>query len=97
MHVIEDYSDLEARPGPIESGVRQLQALVPDDAGLAYPPETLMEFGSAWEWIVKAAAEREADLIVLGARPIDGSTRLPWSTVHRVVANAHCPVLTVRA
>ena len=29
MHVIEDYADLEDRPGPIEGGVRQLQAIVP--------------------------------------------------------------------
>jgi len=95
MHVIEDYADLDNRPGPIESGVRELQAVVPEDAALAYAPEIVMEFGSAWECIVNAAAEREADLIVLGARPGDGTTRVPWSTVHRVVANATCPVLTV--
>jgi len=97
MHVIEDYADLEDRPGPIEGGVRQLQAIVPKDASLAYAPEIVMEFGSASECIVKAAAEREADLIVLGARPADGTTHLPWTTVHRVVANATCPVLTVPA
>jgi len=97
MHVIEDYADLEDRPGPIEGGVRQLQAIVPKDASLAYVPEIVMEFGSASECIVKAAAEREADLIVLGARPADGTTHLPWTTVHRVVANATCPVLTVPA
>lgn len=97
MHVIEDYSSLEERPGPIESGVRQLQALVPKDAALAYAPETVMEFGFAWQCIVNAAAEREADLIVLGARPADGATRVPWTTVHRVVAHANCPVLTVRS
>ena len=97
MHVIEDYADLEDRPGPIEGGVRQFQAIVPKDASLAYAPEIVMEFGSASECIVKAAAEREADLIVLGARPADGTTHLPWTTVHRVVANATCPVLTVPA
>lgn len=95
MHAIEEYANLEDRP--IESGVRQLQAVVPKDAALAYAPEIVVQFGSASECIVNAAAEREADLIVLGARPADGTTHVPWSTVHRVVANATCPVLTVRA
>ncbi len=96
MHVIENYSNLETKPGPIEDGVQQLQAVVPKNAALAYAPEIVMEFGSAWECIVNTAAEREADLIVLGAHPADGTTRLPWSTVHRVVTHATCPVLTVR-
>jgi nucleotide-binding universal stress UspA family protein len=94
MHVLESYSNLESRPGPIEDGVRRLQSIVPKDAALAYAPEIVMEFGAAAECIVNAGAEREADLIVLAARPADGTTRVPWSTVHRVVANATCPVLT---
>jgi nucleotide-binding universal stress UspA family protein len=96
MHVIEEYANLEERSGPIEGGVRQLQAVVPKDAALAYAPEIVMEFGSVPQCILNTAAEREADLIVLGARPAGGSTHLPWSTVHRVVAHATCPVLTVR-
>jgi nucleotide-binding universal stress UspA family protein len=97
MHVIEQYADWDTRPGPIEDGVQKLQALVPKDASLAYPPEIMVEFGTASECILDTAAERDADLIVLGARPADGATHLPWSTVHRVVAHAACPVLTVPA
>jgi nucleotide-binding universal stress UspA family protein len=97
MHVIEQYAHLDTRPGPIEEGVQKLQALVPKDASLAYPPEIMVEFGTASECILDTAAERDADLIVLGARPADGATHLPWSTVHRVVAHAACPVLTVPA
>ena len=96
MHVFEEYSDLGSRPGPIEEAVQQLHSVVPKDAVLAYTPEIVMEFGPAWECIVNKAAEREADLIVLGARPADRATHLPWSTVNHVVANATCPVLTVR-
>jgi nucleotide-binding universal stress UspA family protein len=96
MHVIENYANLETKPGPIEDGVQQLQSVVPKNAALAYAPEVVMEFGSAWECIVNTAAEREADLIVLGAQPAAGTTHLPWSTVHRVVTQATCPVLTVR-
>jgi nucleotide-binding universal stress UspA family protein len=96
MHVIENYANRQSQRGPIEDGVQQLQAVVPKNAALAYAPEIVMEFGSAWECIVNTAAEREADLIVLGGHPAAGTTHLPWSTVHRVVAHATCPVLTVR-
>jgi nucleotide-binding universal stress UspA family protein len=95
MHVIEEYSKLEDRPGPIESGVQRLQAILPKNIELAHAPEVVLEFGPAWQCIVNKAADGDADLIVLGAGPVDGSTRMPWSTVHRVVASATCPVLTV--
>ena len=95
MHVLESYSNRGSHPGPIEDAVRQLQALVPKDTALPYAPEILTEFGSAWQAIVNTAAEREVDLIVVGARPADRVTHVPWSTVHQVVAHATCPVLTV--
>jgi nucleotide-binding universal stress UspA family protein len=95
LHVIENYAKLGTRPGPIEEGVRRLQEMVPKDAALAYTPEVVMEFGLVPDGILNTAAEREADLIVLGARTENGSTHLPGSTVHRVVAHATCPVLTV--
>lgn len=99
LHVIEDYTELGQRPGPIEEGIRRLRALIPNDMTLPYAPETLLEFGSASECILRFAEEREADLIVLGARSSAevGTTHLPWSTAHHVIANAPCPVLTIRA
>jgi nucleotide-binding universal stress UspA family protein len=98
LHVIEDYTQLGSRPGPIEDGIRRLHELIPKDAALQYLPETLLEFGSPADCILTAAAEREADMIVLGARTSAevGTTHLPWSTAHHVIANAHCPVLTIR-
>ena len=98
MHVIEDYTHLGSRPELMDDGVRRLQQLLPRNSGLPYSPETVLEFGSAPERILKTAADRESDLIVLGARSADeaGSTHLPWSTAHHVVAHAHCPVLTIR-
>jgi nucleotide-binding universal stress UspA family protein len=74
MSVIENYSNLNSLPGTIEDGVRQLQELVPANNRLAYTPEIVMEFGSASESIVNAAGEREADLIVMAARPADRTT-----------------------
>jgi nucleotide-binding universal stress UspA family protein len=97
MHVFESYPSLSARPGPIEAGVQQLQAMVPKGAALAYAPQIVMEFGPAPKCIVHTAVERDADLIVLGARPADLTTHLPWTTVHEVIAHSPCPVLTVPA
>ncbi len=97
LHVIEDYTQLGSRPGPMEDGIRRLHDLMPTGAALQYLPETLLEFGSAWKSILKAAADRQADLIVLGARSSEnaGTTHLP-STSQHVIAQAQCPVLTIR-
>jgi len=98
IHVMEDYTQLGSRPGPIEDGVRRLRELVPINAKLQYVPEILLEFGFAPERILKASTEREADMIVLGARSSAevGTTHLPWSVANQVIAQAHCPVLTIR-
>jgi nucleotide-binding universal stress UspA family protein len=97
LHVIENYSDLDRRPGPMEEGLRRLQELIPENAELQYAPERELAFGSASENILRVASDREADMIVLGARALEvGSTHLPWSTAHHVLAHARCPVLTVR-
>src|SRR5579859_2920074 len=93
LHVIEDYTQLGSRPGPIEDGFRRLQELVPPDAVLQYTPEVVLEYGPPAERILAIAAEHESDLIVLGARVTAevGNTHLPWSTAHEVIAHAHCP------
>jgi nucleotide-binding universal stress UspA family protein len=98
MHVMEDYTQLGRRPGPMEEGVRHLRDLIPIDATLAYAPETVLDYGIPPQRILEVAAEREADLIVLGARAagVVGTTHLPWTTAHYVIANAQCPVLTMR-
>lgn len=99
LQVIEEYGEhLQDRPGPIDAALRKLEGLEPEGADLRWAPEPMVEFGPPAERILQIAAEREADLIVLGARPehIDAATHLPWATAHRVVAHANCPVLTVR-
>jgi len=98
MHVMEDYARLGSKPEPIEQSLQKLRELIPTKAELQYIPETLLEFGHAPERILKAAEEREADMIILGARAHAeiGSTHLPWSAAHHVIAQAHCPVLTIR-
>ena len=99
LHVIEEYGEhLHDRPGPIDAALLELKKLAWEEAGLRYAPETLVEFGSPPASILETAMQRDADMIVLGVRPdhIDASTHLPWATAHKVVAQASCPVLTVR-
>jgi nucleotide-binding universal stress UspA family protein len=99
LHVIEEYGEhVQDRPGPIDAALRKLEGLEPEDADLRWAPEPMVEFGSPADGILQTAAERDADLIVLGARPghIDAAIHLPWATAHKVVARANCPVLTVR-
>ncbi|HEV2399307.1 MAG TPA: universal stress protein [Candidatus Sulfotelmatobacter sp.] len=97
MHVMEDYTHLGSDPAPIEENLHRLRELIPRNSQLQYIPETLLEFGHAPDRILKAAEERETDMIILGARSSEvGSTHLPWSTAHHVIAQAQCPVLTIR-
>jgi nucleotide-binding universal stress UspA family protein len=72
--------------------------MLPADLKLTCKPELLVQTGAPGETILKTAEARDTDLIVLGAR----HTRVPhlvahapWRTVHRVICDAHCPVLTV--
>ena len=78
-----------------------LRQLVPNREALPQVPEVLVERGSAPERILEVARRKRAQLIVLGVRrPLDfpGATEhLPAGTAHKVVAQAMCPVLTIRA
>jgi nucleotide-binding universal stress UspA family protein len=77
-----------------------LQKLVPAEATAWCKPEYFVEEGSPAEKILEMAHLRGSDLIVLGVKPGEGvpgaATHLPIATVHKVVAQAECPVLTVR-
>ncbi len=98
MHVLEDYTHLGRNQAPIEDSANRLRDLIPRNSPLQYVPDTLIEFGNPPEQILKVAAEREADMIVLGAHSSSqvGGTHLPWTAAHHVIAQAHCPVLTIR-
>lgn len=99
LHVIGEYGEhLHERPRPIDAALRKLEELQPDETDLRWAPTTMVEFGSPADRILQTATELEVDLIVLGVRRkhIDASTHLPWATAHKVVAQANCPVLTVR-
>jgi nucleotide-binding universal stress UspA family protein len=76
----------------------RLRQMVPDS--LAVPPELMVRFGDAEDEILKAARERNADLVLIGIRGGGGfdraRTHLLGPTAATVIAQAECPVLTIR-
>jgi nucleotide-binding universal stress UspA family protein len=99
LHVIEDPKAGElVRPEQVaESMEHKLRELVPQEAELWCEPVCLIEHGESAEKILDVANRRHANLIVLGARPAKGlATHLNTGTVHKIVSQAKCPVLTVR-
>ncbi len=99
LNVIEKCEDIRRRPRPVNLALQRLKKLVPEEAGLWCSPRPLVQFGPPAECILKEAINSNADLIVLGARSAAGhlgaATHLPWATAHKVIAQAHCPVLTI--
>jgi nucleotide-binding universal stress UspA family protein len=83
-----------------EASIREkLRSLVPPDAEAWCKPEFIVRFEFLAEGILRLAAERHADLIVMGVKPSfrHVSEHLPWTIASQVVAEAFCPVLTVRS
>jgi nucleotide-binding universal stress UspA family protein len=91
----------DAKPGvDSERILEELGSLVPADAEMWCRPDYMVKFGVPAAGILEAAAERHADLIVLGVRSAVGhvgaATHAVAATAHSVVSGAACPVLTVR-
>jgi nucleotide-binding universal stress UspA family protein len=96
LHVIEHRVDTSINTEIVDSRVRRLRELA-EGADLACQPAYHVDQGIAAEKILEFAETQGADLIVLGARPAGGLARhLNAGTVHEVVSQAKCPVLTVR-
>jgi len=93
--------DPDKRP-PADRGLErflsELQQMLPADANLAPLPEFVVEIGSPVEVILKVAADRGCDLIVMGARETGYEPPSPpfaWVRLHQILCAARCPVLTV--
>jgi nucleotide-binding universal stress UspA family protein len=98
LYVIENQKTGElVHPAEIvDSKLNKLRQLVPQEAELWCEPRCMVEQGIPAEKILEAADRQRADLIVLGARPANWlATHLNAGTVHKVVSEARCPVLTV--
>ncbi|MGA8879176.1 MAG: universal stress protein [Candidatus Korobacteraceae bacterium] len=99
LHVIESQpaSEAELLDWKRQDGER-LRRMVPPGMDLAYEPEIELEVGVPDVEVVRLADTRKADLIVMGCHGGGAlSTHMPWTTLHHVLRNAHCPVLTVRS
>jgi nucleotide-binding universal stress UspA family protein len=108
LHVLETLSEKDAlivahyRVGEYiaerrEDARKQLNALIPVDAGVWCDPSVLVELDSPARTILRVASERNADLIVMGAQGHGAlGTMLFGSTTQTVVRRATCPVLTAR-
>jgi len=89
--ILEFRRHVEARSRGI------LESLVPGEIGGVYGIERILVRGRAYEEVLRIAAERGSDMIVIGVHGRKG-IGLPWfgSTTQHVVQQAQCPVLTVR-
>ena len=76
---------------------RELARLMPADALNAYDVETQTVSGDVHDAVLSIAAERRADLIVLGSPSrLRRHQFASGSTVQRVLRRASCPVLIIR-
>lgn len=77
-----------------------LHEMIPVDADLWSRPEVVLKFGEPVRQILETAAEKAADLIVMGPRSVKGSvaaaTHLSKGVSYNVAIRSRCPVLTVR-
>jgi nucleotide-binding universal stress UspA family protein len=101
LHVLQTTEAATVNPeANADFVVRLMHELAPPNPDLWFQPEYFVEFGSAPERILQFAANCCADLIVMGVRAPSGSigsvTHFAHSTAQQVVAEASCPVLTVR-
>ena len=86
----------KVRRGLAQDAQEHLEALVPDHAREWCETEVIVRYGKAYREVLRVAAERDADLIVLGVQgrgAID--LTLFGSTTQHVIREATCPVLTV--
>jgi nucleotide-binding universal stress UspA family protein len=100
LNVVSDRIDSRVDPKMIVlERINRLRALIPPDADLWCRPECVVGFGKGAEQILKVAQERNADLILLGAKSANGhtgaATHFSSATAHTVVSHASCPVMTV--
>ena len=98
LHVLDRGLQRDYDPTRIAAWTKaELQRLIPDEAPLWTYVNAQVEVGGVVDHVLNVAAEMQADLIVLGTDvsgafwPVRGD-----STAYEIVAQAGCPVLTLR-
>ncbi len=74
---------------------QRLETLLSDAGERRHKTELIVACGTPADCILRKAAEKNSSLIVMGVHHVAAS-HAPWTTAHKVVCHAHCPVLTVR-
>lgn len=94
LHCLEGEGDATALQ-------QTLREVVPLGSDLRSEPDCIVERGKPAEKIPAVAADQKADIVVLGVRGEDGYlARIPrfsHSGIFRIITQADCPVMTVRA
>src|SRR5689334_4571915 len=99
LHVAEGNGRKGVTDRETRELAQRLYSVVPAEAGLWRQPACVIKYGLPSAQILEVAQASGADLIILGARhpePAKINSHLPWATAARVIAEAECPVLTVR-
>ncbi len=109
LHVIEMPSIISPEPAAIEIDFarfreaavtevrRRLNELIPEEARTFCTPETVVVRDGAHREILRQAADRRSDLIVMGVHGRGAVDVLLFgSTTHHVIRASACPVLIVR-
>jgi nucleotide-binding universal stress UspA family protein len=86
--------------GQVDTAFQTLRDVVPSGAGLEFKPTLVVAHGAPQATILEAATKHDADLIVLGVRSGPRYSAViahfPRSIVYLILAEAPCPVLTIR-
>jgi len=86
--------------GQVDTAFQTLRDVVPSGAGLEFKPMLVVAQGAPQATILEAARKHDADLIVLGVRSGPRYSAViahfPRSIVYQILAEAPCPVLTIR-
>jgi nucleotide-binding universal stress UspA family protein len=86
-------ADLEQR---IRDALEKMRELAPSSNRFPCPVECEVRDGDPQEQILRFAKEKRADLIVMGARILEGAVGVWGSTIAGVVRDGRFPVLAVR-
>jgi nucleotide-binding universal stress UspA family protein len=97
LHVMEWWT-AETREQLYAEAHEGLKHAVPEEARTWCTPEAMVTSGTAHREILRIAAEKHADLIVMGVLGRNAVDLTVFgSTTSQVVHGARCPVLTLRA
>jgi nucleotide-binding universal stress UspA family protein len=95
---LENLSIADFRKQRDEELRERLADVVPAGVASYCGVNTMLTHGKPWREILRAAAERRSDLIVMGVQGRGVADLMFFgSTTHHVVRQATCPVLTIRA